>query len=73
MKILLCLAVHLYAGPIAEGTPVTELAAECKAATLDRVRKQIAKCAAEGAERCEVIVSPSKDRITIERKVSTRQ
>jgi hypothetical protein len=37
--------------------------------TLEKARKALQKCAAEGAERCEVAVSPKHDKITIERKI----
>lgn len=68
--ITLCIALHLYAGPIQTGTPVTVLANECKAVKVASARKAIATCAKQGAERCEVIIA--KDRsIILENKLST--
>lgn len=69
MKILLCIAVHLYSGPIDSGTPVTEMAQSCKQVSVTAARKSIAKCSAEGAMSCEAIVSKDRSRITLEYKI----
>ena len=68
MKLILCIALHLYHGPVAPETQVTVLAEECKAVSLEAARRAIAKCAKQSAERCEVL-GPKDGRILIENKV----
>jgi hypothetical protein len=69
---LLCIALHLYSGPIESGTPVTVVSHECKKASASKIRSAVAKCAREGAEKCEVIVDKPKGQIVLEHKVSTK-
>lgn len=68
--ITLCIALHLYAGPIEPSTPVTVLAESCEQVKLAKAERAIKACAKQGAERCEVLTQPG--RVLIERKVSTR-
>lgn len=70
MKLMICIALHLYSGPIDPSSPVTELAASCKETSINAATKAIQKCSAEGPLVCEVIVSADKKRVTLERKVS---
>ena len=65
----LCVALFLYNGPIEHGTPVTEIAMSCKDVKIAAARAPIAKCAKQGAEKCEVILSADKKRVTLENKV----
>lgn len=68
----LCIALHLYAGSIDSHASVTELSNECKSVKVDAARKAIAKCAKQGAEKCEVIISKDKKVITLEHKIAVK-
>ena len=65
---MLCIALHLYAGPIAPSTNVIVAMDACHAQTIDDARALIAACSDHGALRCEVIVS--KGVVTLENKFS---
>jgi hypothetical protein len=73
MSLLLCVALHLYSGPIEAGTAVTEASLTCKATSVATARKAIAKCAKQGADLCEVLLSPDHKRVTLEHKVQVSQ
>lgn len=70
MKIMLCVALHLYFGPVdAIGSKVVELTEECKAVSFEKARKAIQKCAAETPMTCETIIAKDRSRIIIEHKI----
>ena len=73
MSILLCVALHLYSGPINAQTSVTEVSRSCKSVQVTAARKAISKCQKQGAEQCEVLMSADKKSIIIENKVQVNK
>jgi hypothetical protein len=67
--ITLCIALHLYAGPVQWGTPVYQAGETCNAVTRATAKRATDACAAQGAERCEWFQT-NRTTITIERKQS---
>lgn len=68
MKLMLCIALHLYSG--SDGG--TELTRSCKEVSVASARKQIDHCVKEGVTSCEVILSADKRTFTIEKKIGFR-
>jgi hypothetical protein len=68
--ITLCIALHLYSGPIAVGTPVTVASESCRRTAVKAASKAIATCARQGALACEVLIAPDRSRVTLENKIS---
>lgn len=70
MHVLLCIALHVYHGPVAPTTHVDELSNACSTIRRNEARKLIEACEAEGSQRCEVLVTESH--IQIEHKVVSK-
>lgn len=67
--ITLCIALHLYAGPVMWGVPKYQAGETCSRVTRAAATKATTACAELGAERCEWFQT-NRTTITIERKRS---
>lgn len=68
MTILLCLALHLYHGPVGPTAPLTVLSAQCSPTTLPAVQSAVQACL-RAVDVCELLTTPDHT-ILLEWKVT---